>query len=66
MMTDIDAMLEKPHYIVDIVPRQVPENSPGQYFAVEGYFLKEPQYSSLREKFFNIILKLNCYRKRSF
>ena len=60
-MKDIDAMLQKPFYIIDIVPGQVPENSPGQYFAVEEFFLKEPQYNSLREKFFNVILKLNCY-----
>ncbi|MBQ6002067.1 MAG: hypothetical protein IJL18_04360, partial [Synergistaceae bacterium] len=43
------------------LPEQVPENSGGQYFAVEEYFLNEPQRSSIKQKHANVILKLNCY-----
>ncbi len=60
-MTDIEKLLEKPYWIVDILPKQVPENSPGQYFAAEEYWLQEPHISELHRKFFQILLKLNCY-----
>ena len=54
----IDKMLAKPCWIVDILPERVPDKSPGQYFAVEKYWLRDP---SLRRKQGNIIMKLNCY-----
>ena len=57
----IEALLETPYWIIDILPEQVPENSGGQYFAVEEYFLNEPQRSSIKQKHANVILKLNCY-----
>lgn len=57
-MDIIDELLEKPYWIIDILPKQVPRLSPGQYGAVEQYYLKDP---SLRQKQFNIITKLNCY-----
>ena len=57
----IEALLEAPYWIIDILPEQVPENSGGQYFAVEEYFLHEPQRSAIKQKHANVILKLNCY-----
>ena len=54
----IDELLAKPCWIVDILPERVPDKSPGQYFAVEKYWLRDP---SLRRKQGNIIMKLNCY-----
>ena len=54
----IDDLLAKPCWIVDIFPEQVPGESPGQFFAVEKYYLQDP---SLRQKQQNIILILNCY-----
>lgn len=57
----IDELLEKTYWIVDILPKQVPKDSAGQYFAIEEYYLKEPQLSVLRQKLARIILKLNCY-----
>ena len=56
----IEELLEKPYWIIDILPKQVPKDSPGQYFAVEDFFLKE-QLSEIRKKHINVILKLNCY-----
>lgn len=37
----IEELLEKPYWIIDILPKQVPKDSPGQYFAVEDFFLKK-------------------------
>lgn len=56
----IDELLEKPYWIIDILPKQVPKDSPGQYFAIEDYFLKE-QLADIKKKHISVILKLNCY-----
>ncbi len=60
-MMNIEELLQTPYWIIDILPMQVPENSPGQYFAVEKYFRKE-QMAVIKQKHANVILKLNCYR----
>ena len=57
----IEALLEAPSWIIDILPKQVPADFGGQYFAVEEYFLQEPQRSAIKQKHANVILKLNCY-----
>ena len=44
---------------------QVPKDSPGQYFAVERYFLRRPHIRAIKQKHINVILKLNCYRDLS-
>ena len=62
MKHTIDELLEKPYWIIDILPAQVPANSGGQYFAVEKYFLTEPRRYAVKHKHTNVILKLNCYR----
>lgn len=56
----IEELLKKPYWIIDILPKQVPKDSPGQYFAVEDFFLKE-QLSEIKKKHINVIMKLNCY-----
>ena len=56
----IEELLEKPCWIIDILPMQVPKDSPGQYFAIEDFFLKE-QFSEIKKKHVNVLLKLNCY-----
>ena len=58
---DIEKLLEKPYWIVDILPKQVAKHSNGQYFAIEQYYLSEPQSSELRKKYAHLVLKLNCY-----
>lgn len=56
-MSRIDELLTLPYRIIDILPERVPEGSPGQYFTVEKYFLRDP---SLRQRQLNLLLKLNC------
>ena len=56
----IEELLEKPYWIMDILPGRVPKDSPGQYFAVEDFLLKE-QLPEIKKKHINVILKLNCY-----
>lgn len=49
-----------PYWIIDILPEQVPADSPGRYFTVEKYFLAHLDEWS--RKFARILIKLNCYR----
>ena len=61
MMVDIEHLLTKPYWIIDILPKQVPANSGGQYFTIEKYFLSPPHVDAIYNKFANVLLKLNCY-----
>ena len=57
----IEEFLDKPYWVIDILPKQVPADSRGQYFRIEKYFLEHPQIDNIYRKFTNILLKLNCY-----
>ena len=58
---DIEAMLEKPFWVIDLLPWQVPADSKGQFFAVERYFLQSTRREALLQKHLRLLLKLNCY-----
>ena len=47
------------YWIIDILPKQVPAGSAGQYFKVEGYFLS--LLDEISGKFARILIRLNCY-----
>ena len=57
----IETLLNKPYWVIDILPEQVPEDSAGQYFAIEQYYLQQPGITDIRHRFAAILLKLNCY-----
>lgn len=57
----IDELLEMPYWVVDILPRQVPADSPGQFFAVERHYLEESQFAQVKQRHIDLVLKLNCY-----
>ena len=57
----VERLLEAAFMVIDPLPRQVPAGSEGQYFAVEDFWLREPQIGALRRKFCSLLLKLNCY-----
>ena len=38
-MLTIDELIEKSYWVVDLLPKQVPNNSEGQYFKVVKYYL---------------------------
>ena len=50
---------DKPYCIIDILPEQVPSDSPGRYFEVERYF--RSRLDKIIRKFADFLLKLNCY-----
>ena len=51
----VEELLTKDVYIVDYLPRTVPQNSGGQYFDVEYYLLNSPRYTALKDKFSEIM-----------
>ena len=56
---NIDDYLDKPYWIIDILPMQVPKDAGGQYFAVERYYLD--RMALLCGKYAQMFIKLNCY-----
>ncbi len=61
MRKTVEELLQCPYWIIDILPSQVPKDSPGQYFAVEKYFLQDDRIEKIKQKHIDLILKLNCY-----
>ncbi len=62
MKKTIDELLQTDHWILDILPKQVPARGPGQYFPVADYYLEKSRLAEIKQKHINVILKLNCYR----
>ena len=60
----IEELLEQPYFVMDILPRQVPADSGGQYFKVEEYYLKDK--GRLSRQYADVLLKLNCYYDLAF
>ena len=56
-----ERLLEQACWVIDILPRQVPADGAGQYFAVEQFLMTVPQLEDLYARFARLILKLNCY-----
>ena len=60
----IEELLEQPYYVMDILPKQVPADSGGQYFKVEEFYLKDT--GRLSRQYADVLLKLNCYYGLAF
>ncbi len=58
---DIEELLEKPYWVIDLLPKQVPADSPGRFFAVEQHILASPWNEVLAERKLSLLLKLYCY-----
>ena len=58
----IEELLQSSYWIIDILPSQVPKDSPGQYFRIEKYFLQGKRLAEIKQKHIDLVLKLNCYR----
>ena len=48
-------------WVIDLLPRRVPGDGAGQFFAVESHLLQGGHLEQLARKFASILLKLNCY-----
>ena len=52
----IETLLRKPYWVIDILPGQVPEDSAGQYFAIEKYYLRQPGITDIHNRFTSVRL----------
>ena len=59
----VNDLLEKDCWVIDFLPRQVPANSPGQFFNVENYLLDHYEEYGFKKRFTAVILKVLCYHK---
>ena len=57
----LESLLERQYWVIDMLPKQVPADSEGQYFKIEQYYLESPRKEIICEKYTNILIKLNCY-----
>ena len=57
----IESFFDKDYWVVNFLPKQVPEKGGGRFFSVEEYYLEPSRYAVLRERFCDILLKLYCY-----
>ena len=67
---EVERLLEAPFWVIDMLPQQVPQESQGQFFAVEKFYLRELRCETFRNlvpdarlrcQFADVLLKLNCY-----
>lgn len=56
-----EELLGKPYWVIDFLPKQVPQDSRGQFFAVEQYYLTGERHEHLCHQLADVLLKLNCY-----
>lgn len=56
-----EEFLEREYFVLDLLPEQVPADSRGQYFQIEEYWRLNGEKEKQLERFFRILLKLNCY-----
>ena len=57
----IELFLEKPVWVIDVLPEQVPAESRGQYFEIEHFWRMNDELDEFAEKLYRLLLKLNCY-----
>ena len=60
-MALIETLLEGPWHVADILPKRVPKEASGQYFAVERYFLQPERIREIYRRYAEVFIRLNCY-----
>ena len=59
VISEIDLLIEKTSFLIDIFPERIPPKADNRYFEIEEYF--QGQRAELNRKWTNILLKLYCY-----
>ena len=57
----VECLLEAPYWVIDFLPKQVPQDARGLFFAVEQYYLTGIRHERLINQLADVVLKLNCY-----
>lgn len=61
VLEQIERLLERSYWVVDLLPMQVPSHGAGQFFAVEQLLITGPRGESLRRALADVLLRLYCY-----
>ncbi len=56
-----EKLLQEPYLVIDFLPRQVPKDSEGQFFAVERYCLAPVRRKEYFRKMAEILIGVACY-----
>ncbi len=59
--TAIEPLYSPPYWVIDFLPRRVPPDCGGQFFAVEAYFRSATRLAAFRRRIADVLLKLACY-----
>ena len=57
----VDELLEGKCFLIDIFPRQIPEERSRQYLALEEFYSSDEQMKKISGQFLNVILKIYAY-----
>lgn len=60
MDTDIEELLERPYWLIDIVPERIEAEKGKEYALLQEYC--RSSMDLIRSRFISFLLKLNCYR----
>ena len=60
MDMDIEELLEKPYWLIDIVPERIEAEKGKEYALLQEYC--RSSMDLIRSRFISFLLKLNCYR----
>lgn len=57
----VERLLQQPYWVVDFLPKRVPPESRGQFFAIEKFFFTGPLFKRFCRQAADVVLKVNCY-----
>lgn len=57
----VEALLQAPCFVIDILPQRVERSRAEQYFAVERHYGQGKERQKLAQKWTDLLLKLSCY-----
>lgn len=57
----VEKLLKEECYVIDFLPKKVPEEYIDRFLEVEEYFLQGNEWEHIKESFIRIMLKLQCY-----
>lgn len=58
----VGSLMEKPYYLIDLLPERVQAEGKGRFFDVERCIISSQYAQALRRRFSGVVLKLYCYK----
>ena len=61
MSQQIETLLSRPYWLIDVLPKRVPADADGQYFRIERFLMEGRRADGIFRRFAELLVKLNCY-----